>query len=101
MGHAPEEAARMAMARNPRRQDLIEDTLHLLMPALRQDHHERPGLAARPGDGIVPAARLATIHLGFAAERTVHPYGGRRAMRLESVENAIERRQSSRVAALV
>lgn len=71
------------------------------MPAIRQDHHEGPGFAERPGDRIAQAARRANIHLGFAAGLTFHPYGGRRAMRLESVENAIERGQSSRVAALI
>jgi hypothetical protein len=101
MGHAPEEAERMAMELNPRRQDLSEDTLHILMPAIRQDHHEGPGLAERPGDGITQAARIAKIHLGFAAGLAFHPYGGRRARRLAAVEKAIERGQSSRVATLV
>jgi hypothetical protein len=100
-GHAPEAAERMAMELNPRRQDLIKDKLHILMPAICQDHHEGTGLAERPGDGIEHAARIAKIHLGFAAGLTFHPYGGRRALRLASVENAIERGQSARVAALV
>jgi hypothetical protein len=90
----------MAMELNPGGEGLVTHKLHILMPAIRQGHHQGPGLAERPGARVEHAARIAKIHLGFATRLAFHPHRRQQAMRLKPVEKAVDRGQGPRIAAL-
>jgi hypothetical protein len=71
---------------------LVEDALHVLVAAVGQRHHERPGAAQAVERGIEQEAGEAEIDLRFLARLHLEPHRGARPGRLQAAEDALHRR---------
>ena len=98
--HRPEERERLPMEGDPGRQRLVPGERHILMAAVGQRHHERPGLAALPGRVVEQVARVPEVHLRLAPGRPFHPHRRVRRGRRELMEEAVDGGQAPGVAPL-
>ena len=97
-GNAAEEGKGMGMHGNPGGQLLVKDKLDVLVPAVGQDHDERPGLAQGARDGIHEQPSVAKVHLGFTAGFPLNADGGRGAWGFQLMQKPVDRRLTAVVA---
>jgi hypothetical protein len=100
VGDPAEEGVRMAVQAKPRGQGLVEDKLHILIPAIGQHHHKRPGLAQGPVTGALHEPSIAKVHLGIAARLAFHPDRRRRVRGHQPSKKAVDRAEGARIATL-
>ena len=90
--HAREPLEGRAVAAAPGGDGLVEDELDVLVAAVRQGHHERPGAAQAAVVGIEQQPRRAEVDLGLLAGRGLDPERRARGRRLHPPEEPLHRR---------
>ena len=98
VGHPTQAGERMAVERNPGGQGLLNDTRHVLLPALRQPPHKRPGLVQGPGHRIAHQPGIATVDLRVGPRRPFHPHRRPWVRGRQPFENTLDRGPRARIA---
>lgn len=90
----------MAVATDPGGDLLVEDQFRVLMPAVRERHHEDVRRAQPAAPRVQERSRRAKVHLGFLAGGRVHSHYRLLRGRAQTVNEAADRGVAAAIAAL-